>query len=100
MGHLNAQIAEGTRTKLYRERVIEHFLRVNQCDRATFDAYSKAEWALWEDRTYRSPWVQDLGKFEALLHGGNLKDILKIDSKIDSTERPKDVPTQSTLPGM
>lgn len=44
------------------EKVIEHFMEVNGCDRKTFDQQKKEAKAQWEKRS-QSPWECDSGKF-------------------------------------
>lgn len=44
------------------EKVIEHFMEVNGCDRKTFDQHKKEAKAQWEKRS-QSPWECDFGKF-------------------------------------
>jgi hypothetical protein len=48
--------------KLNLERVIRHFLRVDQCDRAAFEAHRAAAFRQWAERS-RHPWTLDLGAY-------------------------------------
>jgi hypothetical protein len=48
--------------KLSYERVVEHFLRVNGCDRATFQRHYREAMETWRERS-RHEWVTDLGPY-------------------------------------
>jgi hypothetical protein len=45
---------------------IEHFMRVNAVDRATFDAHKTESFAVWRHRSGRE-WTTDLGDYADLL---------------------------------
>jgi 5-methylcytosine-specific restriction endonuclease McrA len=48
------------------EQVAAHFLAVNTCERADFEAYRDAAFALWNRRN-RAEWTTDLGAYAALV---------------------------------
>lgn len=58
--------------KLDMEEVIKHFMKVNNCDRKTFENHRKASFKEWEERSTHD-WQVDLGEYECLikkdLHG-------------------------------
>jgi hypothetical protein len=47
-------------------RVVEHFLRVNDCDRATFERHKREAFALWRERS-RQSWRIHLGDYEGII---------------------------------
>ena len=49
--------------KLDYERVAAHFMRINDCDRATFDAHVRQAMQQWRERSQHQ-WHVDLGEFE------------------------------------
>jgi len=51
-----------SRGTLSYERVIAHFLRVNGCDRATFQQHYREAMETWRERS-RYEWVTDLGPY-------------------------------------
>lgn len=53
--------------KLDFERVARHFMRVNQCDRQTFEAHKREAFAKWQDRSHYE-WELDISW---LASGGN-----------------------------
>lgn len=46
--------------------IAEHFMRVNSCDRKTYDKHVKESFDLWQRRG-RYKWTQDLSRLEELL---------------------------------
>lgn len=59
MGHAGILASEG---KLDLNKVIEHFMRVNQCSREEYDEHSKEAWSMWAERN-KYTWVTDLGEY-------------------------------------
>jgi hypothetical protein len=55
--------------KLDFERVVQHFMRVNQCYRADFEAHGAAAFATWRQRSAH-PWHTDLGEYAWLVAAG------------------------------
>lgn len=47
------------------ERVVTHFLRVNNCDRATFERHKREAFALWHERS-RHQWRVYLGDMDSI----------------------------------
>jgi hypothetical protein len=64
--HLGMASRLAAQGKLDYERIVAHFLRVNGCDRATFERHRAAAFALFEQRS-RHEWTTDFG-FSPLLH--------------------------------
>ncbi|MGZ3668099.1 MAG: HNH endonuclease, partial [Ktedonobacterales bacterium] len=58
-----------SRGELDYERVVAHFLRVNRCDRATFDRHRADAFAQFEQRS-RHDWRTDLGPYTSLVTTG------------------------------
>lgn len=58
--HLGLAGILASRGALDEERLVAHFLRVNGCDRATFEAHRARAFAQWEERS-RYEWTLDLG---------------------------------------
>jgi hypothetical protein len=56
IGHAGRLASEG---KLDFERVVRHFMRVNGCDRAAFQAHHDAAMRQWQERS-RHEWTLDL----------------------------------------
>ena len=52
--------------KLDYETVVEHFMKVNGCDRKTFEKYMNKVFNQWEERS-KSKWSVDLGEYEDLV---------------------------------
>lgn len=63
LGYAGILAQEG---KLDYERLIRHFMTVNQCDRATFLAHREAAFEQWEARS-RFSWKVDLQEYAALV---------------------------------
>lgn len=52
--------------KLDYEKVVEHFMKVNGCDRKTFEEHERQAFAQWEERS-RYEWKVDLGEYEDIV---------------------------------
>ena len=52
--------------KLDYEKVIEHFMNVNNCDRRTFEKHKKRAFEEWRERS-KHEWNVDLGEYESLV---------------------------------
>jgi hypothetical protein len=61
-GHAQILANEG---KLDLDAVVDHFMRVNACDEATFEAHLEAAMARWIQRSRRE-WKIDYGKYATL----------------------------------
>jgi hypothetical protein len=48
------------------ERVVEHFMKVNRCERSAFEEHKKKACAQWAERSKHN-WNVDLGKYERLV---------------------------------
>ena len=48
------------------EKVVAHFMRVNGCDRETFDRHYREAFERWEERS-RHEWKTDLGEYGQLV---------------------------------
>jgi hypothetical protein len=48
------------------EAVVQHFMKVNRCDRATFEEREREAFAKWRERSSR-PWQTDLGEYRAVV---------------------------------
>jgi hypothetical protein len=57
LGYAGILASEG---RLDFERLVAHFLRVNRCDRATFEQHRAAAFVEWEERS-RHVWTTDFG---------------------------------------
>jgi len=62
-GLANILAAEG---KLNLEEVVEHFLKVNECDRGAFESHADQAAAKWRERS-QYDWKVELGEFKVLL---------------------------------
>jgi len=51
------------------ERVVEHFMKVNGCDRETFEEHRQKAFDQWHERS-RYEWNVDLGEYERLVEPG------------------------------
>ena len=49
------------------EQVVAHFMRVNGCDRETFDAHEAHAFEVWAERS-QHPWTVELGAYAALVN--------------------------------
>ena len=58
--HIGHAAVLASRGKLNYERLIAHFMRVNACDRPTFERHRAAAFAAFEERS-RHEWQTDLG---------------------------------------
>ena len=52
--------------KLDYEKVVEHFRKVNECDRKTFEEHKKQAFAQWRERS-RYEWKVDLGEYKDIV---------------------------------
>ena len=52
--------------KLDYETVVEHFMKVNCCDRKTFEKYMKKVFNQWKERS-KSEWSVELGEYKDLV---------------------------------
>ncbi len=48
------------------EKVVEHFMRVNQCTREAYEEHYRAAFAEWNERN-RLPWEADWGEYQHLM---------------------------------
>jgi hypothetical protein len=48
------------------DAVVAHFLRVNGCDRETFEQHRKQAYAVWRQRSAR-PWTVDFGPYAPII---------------------------------
>ncbi len=48
------------------EKVIEHFMKVNECDRRTFDEHKKRAFEEWRERS-KQKWHMDLGEYKDIV---------------------------------
>lgn len=60
--HIGLAGVMASQGKLDYERVIAHFLRINGCDRATFQRHYRAAMETWRERS-RHEWAIDLGPY-------------------------------------
>lgn len=58
MGLTNIRASEG---EIDLEQVDEHFMRVNECDRAAYETYRRQAFDEWERRSAFPDWTQDFG---------------------------------------
>ena len=49
--------------KDYYEMAVEHFMRVNECDRSVFDRHKKEAFVKWHERS-RHEWKIDFGEYQ------------------------------------
>lgn len=52
--------------KLDFEKVIEHFMQVNQCSREEYEAHSEEAWHTWGERN-KHTWTTDIGTYAHLV---------------------------------
>jgi len=52
--------------KLDYEKVVKHFMAVNNCDRRTFEEHRKRAFLMWEERS-KYDWQIDLGDFNHII---------------------------------
>ena len=57
------------------DKVIEHFIKVNNCNRETFDKYKDDVANKWAERSART-WTQDFGDYRELYKDKNQADII------------------------
>jgi hypothetical protein len=48
------------------EKVIEHFMKVNECDRRNFDEHKKRAFEKWHERS-KHKWHMDLGEYKDIV---------------------------------
>jgi hypothetical protein len=56
------------RGELDYEEVVNHFMKVNGCDRATFEKYRRKVFTKWRERSMHK-WEMDLGEYENVIEG-------------------------------
>ena len=59
LGHASILAQQG---RLDLNKVIEHFMRVNQCSRKEYEAYAQQAWDTWAQRN-KYEWTTDLGAY-------------------------------------
>ena len=67
--HIGLAGVLAARGELDYERVIDHFRRVNDCDRQTFDDHLDRAFDVWRERSQHA-WVIDFGVYAALVADG------------------------------
>jgi hypothetical protein len=50
------------------EKVAQHFMNVNRCDRDTFEQHKKQAFAQWRQRS-RYQWQIDFGPYQSIVEG-------------------------------
>lgn len=60
----------GQEGKVDYEKVVEHFMKVNGCDRETFEQHRHKAFEQWRERSKFS-WRVDLGEYESLVEKKN-----------------------------
>ncbi len=59
--------------KLDYEKIVQHFMNVNGCDRRTFEEHKEQAFAQWRERS-RYEWKVDLGAYkELILNNGSVE---------------------------
>ena len=48
------------------EKIVEHFMKVNECDRKSFEEYKNQAFSQWRERS-RHEWKVDLGEYEHIV---------------------------------
>jgi hypothetical protein len=64
--HLGMAIVLSNQGKLDYKKVVEHFMRINNCDRATFEEYRIKAFDQWRARSQHD-WKVELGDYENLI---------------------------------
>ena len=64
--HIGLAVILAAEGRLSYERVVEHFLEVNNCDRGTFAKHKTSAFAKWRDRSQRA-WTTDLGEYSTVV---------------------------------
>ena len=64
--HIGMAGVLATQGKLDYQRVVEHFMKVNDCDNAAFDNHMKQVFVQWEIRSSYK-WKIDFGKYKELV---------------------------------
>jgi len=68
--HIGLAAIHATEGKLDYERVVQHFMKVNECSREVFEQHRKQAFAQWRDRS-QYPWEVRLGAYEKLVSRSN-----------------------------
>lgn len=55
--------------KLDFNKVVEHFMKVNECDKTAFEAHYQEAFAQWRARSQHQ-WTTDLGEYSHLIKDG------------------------------
>ncbi len=58
--------------KLDYEKVVEHFMKVNQCDKRTFEEHRKRAFGEWRERS-KHGWQVDLGEYNYVVRNASEK---------------------------
>lgn len=95
--HLGLASILANEGKLDYQTVIDHFCRVNGCDRATFDAHKKAAFDVWRERS-RHPWTVELGEWAALIEPRQVVHPSEADQSGISSVDPLDADGVSSAP--
>jgi len=64
--HLGIAIVLANQGKLNYDRIVKHFMRVNNCDRATLEEYRIKAFDQWRSRSQHD-WKVELGEYEHLI---------------------------------
>lgn len=62
--------------QLYMEKIIKHFMKVNSCDRKTFENHRKSAFKEWEERSTHN-WQVDLGQYKDVIKNEPQRKILR-----------------------
>lgn len=68
--HIGLAGIRASEGKLDFETVIQHYLKVNDCSRETFDKDMAEAFSQWEERS-KYEWHVDLGEYESLVQRGS-----------------------------
>lgn len=58
--------------KLDYEKVVEHFMNVNNCDRRTFEEHKKRAFEKWREQS-KHEWHIDLGEYKSIIQNEAIK---------------------------
>ncbi len=64
--HLGLAKILASEGKLDYEKVVEHFMKVNNCDHKTFEGQRKRAFQEWEERSQHE-WLIDLGQYKSII---------------------------------
>ncbi len=64
--HLGLAGILSQRGKLNFDDVVDHFIKINKCDKDTFKKHKKKAFELWEERS-RHEWKTDLGEYKDII---------------------------------